>query len=654
MPAPSVPSSSPASLLSAVTPGESAAAEELTARYQARERTFRAEAEREAAQSRLLSRIRIGLFALFVLCVIVGAMSPVWRAAAVNTIAADIVMFIAAAVIHHRVERRHAHQSALADLNRESQDRIARNWSKLPEPAALDVDADHPYAGDLDLIGHASLLHLIGPPNTPAGRQDLANWLLRTSEFEPEDVLARQASVRELAPRLDERQELQAAGIEARKLDRAALDPFIKWAESDSWLLAHPWVSIAACILTLATVPLAALAYREVVSGWWWILTSTAGWLLFYAVSNRLNASFEAASGEYALRDIERVMARAAALPVESPLLVEARRALRPSEADGAASTDSTDSTGNGGSAGSAEAALASLRQRVAMSDFRHTPLFYAIGQSLVLWDLHAWWFLERWKQQHGRHLRGWLAAIGRIEALMALAGLAHDQPAWAYPVVERGRDRFAAEDLGHPLLRDAVRVTNDVTVGPPGTFLLITGSNMSGKSTLLRAIGLNAILAHAGAPVCARRLTMPPLTLYTSMRVSDSLELGLSLFMTSLLRLKRVMDAARAANPSVRPVLYLLDEVLQGTNSAERQIAVRIIVGHLVKRGALGVVTTHDLELAAARDFSARADSRHLTEHVAVEGDELKMTFDYKLRPGPATSGNALHLVRMLGLDHE
>jgi hypothetical protein len=623
------------------------AADALTALFQERERTFRAAAEREALQSRLLSRIRIGLFALFVVCVVIATASPAWRATALYTLAAAIVAFIVVAVIHDRVEKRRAHQRALADLNRESRDRIARNWSTLPEPPSVEVDADHPYAGDLDLTGHASLLHLIGPPNTPAGRQELAGWLLRMSEAGPDDVRARQASVKELAPRLDERQELQAAGIEARTLDQAALDPLLTWAESESWLLTNSWVTIAARTLTLGVITFVVLAYLEVVSGWWWVLTSASGWLLLWRVSDRLNASFEASSGEYALRGVERVMARAAALPVESPLLVEARRALRPSPVDG---------SGDGSAEGavSAEAALASLRQRVALSDFRMTPLFYAIGQTLVLWDLHAWWILERWKRRHGRHVRGWLAAIGRIEALTALATLAYDQPTWTFPAVERGLDGFAAEGLGHPLLRDAVRITNDVTVGPHGTFLLITGSNMSGKSTLLRAIGLNAILAHAGAPVCARALTTPPLTLYTSMRVSDSLELGLSLFMASLIRLKRVMDAARHANPSERPLLYLLDEVLQGTNSAERQIAVRIIVGHLVKRGAIGVVTTHDLELAAAKDFTASADSRHLTEHVTVDGNDLKMTFDYTLRPGPATSGNALQLVRMLGLDQE
>src|SRR5262249_12015266 len=158
-------------------------------------------------------------FALFVLCVVIGTMSAAWRPAALWTLAASIVTFIALAVMHDRIEKRRAHLNALADINRQSQDRIARNWSKLPA-AAMAIDSNHRYAGDLDLIGHASLLHLIGPPNTPDGRKDLAHWLLDIAEFEPDDVLARQVSVRELAPRLEERQELQAAGIEARKLNQ--------------------------------------------------------------------------------------------------------------------------------------------------------------------------------------------------------------------------------------------------------------------------------------------------------------------------------------------------------------------------------------------------------------------------------------------------
>ena len=199
-------------------------------------------------------------------------------------------------------------------------------------------------------------------------------------------------------------------------------------------------------------------------------------------------------------------------------------------------------------------------------------------------------------------------------------------------------------------LLADDVHVPNDVSVGPPGRFLLITGSNMSGKSTLLRAIGLNVVLAHAGGPVCAARFRLPPLQLYTSMRVSDSLERGLSLFMASLVRLQQVVTAARGATAS-RRLCYLLDEVLQGTNSAERQVAVRTVMQHLLHCEAIGVVTTHDLELASDPSFVSHADSVHLQETLSGAGDEVTMTFDYRLRPGPARAGNALQLLRMLGL---
>jgi DNA mismatch repair ATPase MutS len=173
----------------------------------------------------------------------------------------------------------------------------------------------------------------------------------------------------------------------------------------------------------------------------------------------------------------------------------------------------------------------------------------------------------------------------------------------------------------------------------------------MSGKSTLLRAIGLNLVLARAGAPVCASAFSAPPAALHTSMRVADSLEQGLSLFMASLTRLQRVVRAARDATAE-HPVCYLLDEVLQGTNSAERQIAVRTIVGHLLACHAIGAVTTHDLELAADPAFTAAADSFHLQETLGHDGDRVTMRFDYRLRPGPASAGNALQLLKMLGLD--
>jgi DNA mismatch repair ATPase MutS len=194
--------------------------------------------------------------------------------------------------------------------------------------------------------------------------------------------------------------------------------------------------------------------------------------------------------------------------------------------------------------------------------------------------------------------------------------------------------------------------VANDVCIGPAGTLLLVTGSNMSGKSTLLRAIGLNAVLAQAGAPVCASALTLPPVELQTSIRVQDSLELGLSYFMAALARLKQIVDAAdrhQAQRTAGEPrLLYLLDEVLQGTNSIERGLAVRAVAQHLLDAGAIGAMTTHDLALAGEEPLRSTAELVHFTEHVRDDGT---MTFDYRLRGGLATSTNALRLMQAIGI---
>jgi DNA mismatch repair ATPase MutS len=206
---------------------------------------------------------------------------------------------------------------------------------------------------------------------------------------------------------------------------------------------------------------------------------------------------------------------------------------------------------------------------------------------------------------------------------------------------------------MGHPLLPGGVRVINDVTVGPPGTLLLVTGSNMSGKSTLLRALGVNIVLAGAGGPVCAPALRLPPVTLWTSMRVQDSLEQGVSYFMAELQRLKAVVDAARQAHTVGGPRLfYLLDEMLQGTNTMERQVAARRILLYLVGQGAIGAVSTHDLTLAESPEMAAVAHQIHFTERIVPGPDGPTMTFDYKIRPGLATSTNALKLMEIVGLD--
>src|SRR5262249_9308664 len=228
----------------------------------------------------------------------------------------------------------------------------------------------------------------------------------------------------------------------------------------------------------------------------------------------------------------------------------------------------------------SAAAAPALPHRRVVLSDVRHAALLHTPLQLLLLWDFHVLALLERWQRDFGKRARGWLGALGELEALAALADLAHDNPGWAFPeVAPREPVTIEARGLGHPLLPETVRGPNDVTLGPPGTFLLVTGSNMSGKSTLLRAVGVNVVLAQAGGPVCAEKLALPPLDLATSILIEDSLADGISFFMAELLRVRQVVDAADRAAGEGRVLLYLLDEILRGTNTRERQIAVRRVL---------------------------------------------------------------------------
>jgi DNA mismatch repair ATPase MutS len=206
--------------------------------------------------------------------------------------------------------------------------------------------------------------------------------------------------------------------------------------------------------------------------------------------------------------------------------------------------------------------------------------------------------------------------------------------------------------DVAHPLIAREVRVENDVSVGPAGTFLLVTGSNMSGKSTLLRTIGLNAVLAQAGGPVCARSFQMPSVVLATSVQVQDSLAQGVSRFMAELLRLREVVELVRALQRDDAPLpLYLLDEILQGTNTAERQVGARMVIRQLLSLRCIGVVTTHDLALADAPDLDSAAQKVHFTEGVEERHGHIVLSFEYKLKPGIATSVNALKLMKAVGL---
>ena len=615
------------------------------ARYADRARRFDREAAERAGTLRLHERLRLVLFA----AAGVGAWLLIsqGRGQAVWLLLAGAGAAFAILVARHRAARRRLRRAELmADFNREGIARVERRWSGLPPSFSPAVARNHDYADDLDLHGPASLLHLAGVCGTPPGRATLWSWLLAPSD--PETIMLRQEAVREMAGAFDFRDRIAAEARMTTGVSMEEVEGFLRWCESPGWLSGRTWLRAAAVLLppanlaaiilySLGMVPTAVVAWPLLVSA----LVMAPAWK---AISR---ACSEADDGESGVRHYGLLLGLLAGAPLESGYATDLRRRL-------------------GAGTRPAHREIATLRRLLDMAEVRRSPLFHVPLSLVLLWDVHVLAALERWKKRSGARVRGWIDAVGEAEALAALAALAADHPDWTMLTLDAEATTLRGRALGHPLLAPELCVRNDVEVGPAGSFLLVTGSNMSGKSTLVKAVGLNVVLGQAGGPVCAEALRIPPLRVVTSIHVADSLADGVSFFMAGLRRLKQVVDAAETAGAAPGPgagegasadgpasggpgVLYLLDEILQGTNSAERRIAARTVLRRLLRSGAIGAVTTHDLSLADAEDLNVSAVPVHLTESVG-DGSE-GLTFDYRLRIGIATSTNALRLLELAGL---
>jgi len=597
------------------------------AAYIERAQTHTSARDGEEKTSAALARWRLTTF-------LPGLGLLVWGLTGAGLVAVTVgtVLLLAFGVLvvrHARVEERIAWLGALRTFNERAIARLDRNWDGLPAadpPPSVSLDG-HPYAEDLDVFGRASLFQWLGPAATPAGSSTLARWL--AAPVDPPDVVKRQDAVDDLAGRAEWREQLGAYGATAGPERPEPLHRFLAWAEARTMPL--PQFAIVRGLVYAIMGSLWALIalHAAGVTPALWPIPLLAGVILSFVTASSVQHAFDAAgSGEVALRRYAPMLAHLVSPQFQAARLVALQHRLR-SEKE------------------TAPRAMARLDRILGFSELRRgAALLHFPIQTLTLWDFHVLFALLRWRQSAGTHVRGWFEAAGEIDALACLAVVRHDYPAWCRP-------RFSADKvlsgqaLAHPLIPDGRRVANNVTVGPTGTVLLITGSNMSGKSTLLRAIGLNAVLAQAGAPACAADLQMPPCDLQTSIRIQDSLERGMSYFMAALARLKGVVDAAEGRT-SDRVLLYLLDEILQGTNSAERGMAVQAVARHLLDAGAVGAMTTHDLAIAGEDPLRSAAVLVHFAETVDENG---AMEFDYKLRPGIATSRNALRLMQLIGI---
>ncbi len=280
------------------------------------------------------------------------------------------------------------------------------------------------------------------------------------------------------------------------------------------------------------------------------------------------------------------------------------------------------------------------------LTQFRHNhPIIYVPVNTLTFWDLFTAKKLSAWKKSSGASLETWLGVISEFEVQVSLAGLAYDNPGWVYPEITEELPVLHASSLGHPLINPEERICNDLDLPSPGTALIITGSNMSGKSTLLRTVGLNLVLAYAGAPVCAADLKAAFMPIYSKMQVVDDLTQGVSTYYAELTRIKKVIEAARAGEH----IIYLLDEIFKGTNSKDRILGTKAVIRMLSSLPTLGLLTTHDLELAVLADENPELVKNY---HFDDQIEDNRISFDYKLKPGVSTSTNAIALMKMVGID--
>ena len=602
--------------------------------------------DQEGQRSERISRLRLAAF-------LIGAIALIWmwsRGSGVLPLGMAIGAFILFGLfvtLHARVDERIARHEALRVVNTRALARIGRLWNELPDgsaPPGFDVSA-HPFAVDLDLFGRASLFQWLGPAATPRGQASLASWLIHPAGRT--EIVERQAAIAELASNDQWRIVLAAHGILAAGARQHEIDAFVAWAEGPHSFGARAHV-MQVVVLTIVLTLWASIAVQAagLTSLALWPIPLMAGIILSFATAKRVQTALDrAGGGQEALARYAALFEHAVMAPASTPRLQALLERMS-------------------GKSGTAPACMRSLNRVLGFGELRRSAaILHGPVQALTLWDFHVLFALERWRNANGRRVRGWLDALGELDALSVLATMQRDNPHWAVPevgvenLVASGFSRkpgvsrapvIEAVALGHPLIPDEKRVANDITVGPPGTFVLITGSNMSGKSTLLRSLGLNIVLAHAGGCVCAERMSLPECDLQTSIRVQDSLERGLSYFMAALARLKGVVDAAEHERPG-RTLVFLLDEILQGTNSAERSIAVRAVTRHLLDAGAIGAMTTHDLGLAEEEPIKSAAGLMHFSEIIDPDGT---MRFDYVLKPGLATSRNALRLMQMIGIE--
>jgi hypothetical protein len=533
-----------------------------------------------------------------------------------------LIVFLVLAILHQRVLRRRTLANRAIAFYDRGIARLRDEWIGKGNLGERFRDTSHVYSEDLDLFGAGSLFDLIAIARTAAGEDTLASWLLHPASLE--EGMLRQTAVNELRPNLKLREDFALLAQEVRADVRVAA--LGNWG-------AAPIVKFPAMFRPLAIV-LAILGVIGVIAFFaglipLWPLVAVLGcdFAIVFTLRRRVIEILE--NVEASGRDLKVFAALVACLEhekFESPRLRQLCAALAVT----------------GKPASKRIARLSRLTDWLDSGDHVIVRVF----RPLLLYREQLAFAFEKWRSSSGSHIGSWLHAVAEFEALSSLACLAFERTDWQMPrLLERSEARFAAQGIRHPLLSRTICVANDLVLNRGQRLMVVSGSNMSGKSTLLRAVGLNAVLAWAGAPVAANSLETAAVQIGASIRITDSLQDHRSRFLAEITRLRQIIDLTKSG----QPVLFLLDELLSGTNSHDRRIGAAGIVRELLHANTIGLITTHDLALAnIEQDISAGVVNVHFEDH--MNGSE--MLFDYKLKPGVVTRSNAIALMRAVGLD--
>jgi hypothetical protein len=541
------------------------------------------------------------------------------------TVLISFVLFILLLKIHQRISYRRGHAAIKKKINEEELIRLRGKVGILSNDAAYGT-LGHPYASDLDLFGSNSLFQHLNRSATIFGQDTLADWLLHPAP--KATILTRQQQVKELSALPDWLQEFQALGKHFtldRKQSHTALST---WLNSPSVFEGRRWVLALSFIMPLIALAAIVLAFGyDIVPTWVILIALGANLLLLKQTHAGVQVVFE------------QIGKRTASLKVYAALLKHLEHQSFKSNAM-LALQQRVSTKG--------EPASASIQKLFGIVQFfeSRANMFYMIIGVVFLTDHFLMLALDRWKHRYGNQVLSWMEAVDELDALCSLAGQYHANPEWCQPEIVDEAYKLEAHSVGHLLIPASERVVNDLKIEGKGITYVITGSNMSGKSTFMRTVGINTVLALAGGPVCAKAMRLSVMQVFTSMRISDSLEENISSFYAELRRIKQVLDLIPQSDI---PVLYFLDEILKGTNSQDRHAGAKALIRQLHTLKATGFISTHDLELGQMEEEMQGSVTNWSFNSTIEDG---KIYFDYKLTPGICKSFNALAMMKNMGIE--